>query len=405
MLYVYGIIYFTLIRLSDLEDGDYHKEQGMSLNMKWIKRKVFIAVLLLSLLSGVAAWAADEADVEFDGAAPDGQKTQEQVEEERGNPWVTRLAERTVLPKGKLKKAKGHIVYQCKEDKSFLKDCWAKIGKYYYHFNEKGYAWKGAKTYKGYRYYFDKKGRMYVRKFRRKGSKTYYYGKSGAMIRNAWGRYKGDRYYFGSKGAMVKKKWVNGFWVGADGKYVASKTKDNYKTFSFKPENSKQRLIIVGASRVKQMKGAVTSDKKVIYITKAGQGFSWFYSKALPKLRKTLKKYPKSKVVIQMGNNDLNDGLVAAAFSRYAMQLSELIRKYPKAEFYFMDALPSMPLSEQKNQARQEFNELLRSTFPEQYIGGYDYLVEIDFQTGFDNAHYSALTYKKIFNYILSKVK
>ena len=376
--------------------------------MKTLKKMKTCSLLLagiMLLLFSFTAFAEED-----ENAAPDaGQMSAEQIQAEKEealkNPQVMQLARKTAVPKGKIKTVKGHVVYQIKDTKEYLKDCWAKIGKYYYHFDEKGYAWKGQKTYKSYTYYFDKNGRMYVSKLRKKGGKTYYFGKTGAMLKSRWAKIKGNRYYFDENGVMVRNRWIGEFWVNASGKYVASKTKSSQKTATFKAASKKQRLIIIGASRVVQMNEAVSTDKNVLYITKSGEGYGWFVSTALPKLRKYLKKYPSSKVVIQMGNNDLAKTEPSSAFSRYAMQFSALIRKYPKASFYFMDALPSLPLESSRNEKRTEFNELLEKTFPKQYIGGYEYMVGNGFETGFNKNHYSTTTSRVIFNYILSSIR
>ena len=81
------------------------------------------------------------------------------------------------------------------------------------------------------------------------------------------------------------------------------------------------------------------------------------------------------------------------------------MKKYSGAKFYFMDALPSAKKA--KNTQRQAFNAKLKAAFPSQYIGGYEYLtkIKIGYKSKTDKEHYNKATYKKIYKYILSKIK
>ena len=172
-------------------------------------------------------------------------------------------------------------------------------------------------------------------------------------------------------------------------------------------------LIIMGASRVKEMSQHVraagmktVTDKegviwKTVYIAKSGEGYSWLSKKAYPKLKAQLKKYPCSTVVLQFGNNDLNR-TSSGNIKKYISFYRKLMKMYPRATFYFMDILPSKN-SPSMNARRRTFNGKLAKAFPNNYIGGYSYLIKSGFKTSYNSVHYSASTSKKIFRYILKK--
>lgn len=315
---------------------------------------------------------------------------------------VVLLAYRTVRPQGKLTK-KGGKYYYILRNGSKLTNTWLKIRKAVYYFGSDGRAWTGSHRYLGKYYYFSKKGQLYIRRFRKARGVRYYYSKTGAMIRGQWYRIKDHVYYFYSSGKMAKSCWVKGCYIKANGKLDFRKGRGSTKRY--KSSGSKDRLIIIGASRVWQMSQAVLTDSNVLYIAKSGKGYRWYKRTAIPKLKKYLKKYPKSKVVIQMGNNDLTSKNVKPLYEKYAASYRSLIRSYPKAAFYFMDILPGKPLSRRKNKYAQQYNELLRLGFPKQYLGGYSYMVGKGFITSYNDSHYSVRTSRDIFNYILKKVK
>ena len=74
---------------------------------------------------------------------------------------------------------------------------------------------------------------------------------------------------------------------------------------------------------------------------------------------------------------------------------------FPSADFYFMDALPGR--TRKKNKLRVKCNRLLRSAFPAQYIGGYEYLMNAGVQFTSDGEHYKPATSYRTYDYILSK--
>ena len=68
------------------------------------------------------------------------------------------------------------------------------------------------------------------------------------------------------------------------------------------------------------------------------------------------------------------------------------------------------PISSWRNTASlsntkiKAFNKKLKSAFGSRYLNTYSYLVKKGFKT-FDGVHYTAATYKKLYNYVIGKIK
>ena len=287
-------------------------------------------------------------------------------------------------------------------DGSFLTDTWIQISEDIYYFDIDGNAVTGEFEIGRRSYYFDRYGHLYVNKRRTVGTQEYYYGNDACMLKDQWMKRAKKWYYFQSDGTMAKSKWVRGCWVKANG--CLDMTKGKKKTGTFKPKTKTQKLIVIGASRVKHIKLAVGEKKNVVFIAKGGAGYSWFEKTALKSLHSLLKKYPGSKVVIQLGNNDFSRGKKNGNLGKYVRMYRKLIKKYRKASFFFMDILPKLPLDCSRNKNAEAFNKALRKAFPGRCIGGYDYLIRHGFAVSYNDEHYSVDTSRKIFNYILKKV-
>ena len=334
---------------------------------------------------------------------------------------AVQIAKEHTFSGGAFEKDGKHIRY-VKKDNTIVKNTWAQIGGDVYYFDQNGYAKTGAFKWKKSTYRTDRNGKLYIRKMYKTASKTYYYGATGAMVKKAWRNIKGATYYFkangvmakncwvgnyhvNSKGLRQKNCWVQGHYLDSTGLRVDNLTKKQIKKAGTKEEReSRKRLIIIGASRVVQMAKAVTGDERVIYFAKIHVGFNWFMKRVYSSLRRYLDVYPYSTVVIQLGNNDISDTNAEGNFPRYAAVYKQLISDYPEVSFYFMDVLPGERGSE-KNELRVQFNQKLMGEFPEQYIGGYSYLMctGYGYRSVNDTNHYDDATYRKIYKYILRK--
>ena len=229
---------------------------------------------------------------------------------------------------------------------------------------------------------------------------VYYYLSSGQMAVNRWVKYKGNKYYFGSDGKMIKNAWVGNYYVYLNGKRVKNITKKKVLRKSTKAERrSGKRLIIVGASRVFHMAEHVSYDKQTVYLCKKGAGIKFLRSDCGPRLCAYLAAFPHSTVVFQLGNNSLSG--YKKKIVKYVNYYQKLMDTFPLADFYFMDALPSK--NKKKNRLRMKFNALLRSAFPAEYIGGYDYMIKSGISFTSDGEHYKPVTSYLIYDYILKK--
>ena len=318
------------------------------------------------------------------------------------DPQVVKAAKAYKLPKGELTLKNGKYSYVT-EKGTKLKNRWIWYRKGVYYLDKYGNAKTGAFAYKGQSYYAGKNGKIYIRKERKVEKRRYYYGSTGAMLRSTWRGYNCEKYYYMANGVMATSRWIGDRYVGRNGQYIAGYETNRIATASFKNEYQKRRLVIVGASRVCDMAEAVSTDQNIIYIARRGRGYNWFAGEAVPRLRKTLDQYPTSKVVIQMGNNDFKYDK-SGHFDKYARFYEKLMKEYPYARFYLMDTLPSRPLSKQLNEYRCDFNNQLKKNFPENYIGGYNFMIAHAFETGRNNEHYSPNESRRIYNYILRKV-
>ena len=320
------------------------------------------------------------------------------------DPHVLKLAAANVVSKGKFTDHAGGTGYLTKDGK-YLKKTWAKINGSVYYFDASGKAATGIFTYKDCKFYAYKNGKLQKsKKFTYKG-KIYCALKTGALASSEWVKIDGRYYYFRSSGVMAVNSWIGDRYVRHDGVRVYGLSKKEITQTETKSEKKNgRRLIIIGASRVYQMKRDAQNTANALYICKPSQGYSWFAGNAVHKMKALLALYPNSSVVIQMGNNDLRetkDGRIAKYISLY----NQLMQQYPKAKFFFMDTLPGDPdRSEARNKRRQAFNQKLKDAFPVNWIGGYHYLLASNPQFTPGGAHYKPATNRKLYRYILNRV-
>lgn len=93
---------------------------------------------------------------------------------------------------------------------------WTKVGGSWYWFNGSGAMQTGWLQLDGTWYWLSSSGAM-VTGWQQVGGTWYYFYGSGAMAQSCW---VGD-YYLTSSGAMATNQRIDGWWVGADGKWVA----------------------------------------------------------------------------------------------------------------------------------------------------------------------------------------
>ena len=119
--------------------------------------------------------------------------------------------------------------------------------------------------------------------------KTYYFTSDGSAA-TGWKKIGGSWYYFSSRGVMATNRWVDGNYLGEDGK----------KTTSLSPEGTAEETsyrIFCGDSRTKQLRNAVASSENG-YVAKYGQGYNWFSNEGLTELKELLRMHPQADVVL-----------------------------------------------------------------------------------------------------------
>ncbi len=96
-----------------------------------------------------------------------------------------------------------------------------KIGDYAYYFNESGIMQVGFQTISDKTYYFDEKtdtlGHLVYGWITTADGKRYYSNQNGVILQGKW---LNNRYYFQDDGSLAVNAWVDGKWVGADGRYT-----------------------------------------------------------------------------------------------------------------------------------------------------------------------------------------
>lgn len=302
------------------------------------------------------------------------------------------LLETVTEQEGKWVKNKKGYRFRPAAAKKYVKNTWLMTGGNIYFVNKKGYRVTGFKTYKKNTYYLDEKGRLVLGWKTIDGGKYYFSKKTGAM-QTGWNTIGKKQYYFSEKGVMQKNLWIGDKYVGKKG--VLQKAK----------------RIFVGDSRTVGMQASVNSSDT--YIAKWGQGYDWFVSTGKAKLEKTLKAYPYSAVILNLGINDM------ANVEAYARIYQELREDYPKARFYFMSVNPveesflrANGYSGRDNVSVEAFNDRMQQVFGSYFIDTYHWMLEreyvLDLPHGHgttDGLHYIDIVYQMLYSYVTAKVK
>lgn len=320
---------------------------------------------------------------------------------------------------GKLVTNKKGVRYYQTASGTYVKSKWLKVKGRIYYFNSNGYAKTGWKTWNKRRYYFGKTGKL-LTGWQTIGGKKYYFWKSKeklsgsaatgkvkmstgwydfsptGVMRTGWQKIGGAYYYFSpSTGKMAVNTTVGNYKVDKNGKRV---TENSTVSTTETQKKSGKVDYWVGDSRTVGLGITMGISKKCI--AKVGEGHNWYLSTAEKKLKKALKKNPKATVVLNFGVND------HVNISKYINSYKKLIKAYPQANIYFMSVNPidsKYTAGYVSNAKINKFNKKLKAAFPNRYIDTNAYLKKKGFKT-VDGLHYTAATYKKIYNYVLSKV-
>ena len=100
----------------------------------------------------------------------------------------------------------------------YPKGCWQKIDGYWYYFDSSGYM-SSSEWIDGY--WLSSNGALeykYSASWKQNNVGWWYEDDSGWYPSNCWQKIDGNWYYFDSSGYMVTSQYIDGYWIGADGK-------------------------------------------------------------------------------------------------------------------------------------------------------------------------------------------
>lgn len=193
-------------------------------------------------------------------------------------------------------------------------------------------------------------------------------------------------------------------------------------------------VIFVGDSRTMMMKKTLERQygssvhKKVWFVDKSGEGLEWMRQYGgkllMNELKgKTSKKSKPVAVIFNMGVNDLihRNGKsidyrsVVSQYTSYMNSLSKKLKKY-NCKLFYMSVNPvntAMKPTRKESEVRA-FNNTLRrglnSSFT--WINSYSYFIKNGYSTHCefrgntdDGLHYSMITYKRIYAYVIKKLQ
>ena len=316
-------------------------------------RKMLIllaAVLLFSPLCGRGNAQAERAKTQTEKAKP-----QNMIRAAQKNTVRKRAAE--------LIKNKKGIRLRYTNTGQFAKSEWLSYeGKIYYFGNNK-FAKTGFFKYQKKVYYADSTGNVLYNTWFNRGGYSYYLKKDGTRASREKIAYKGITYKFNKKGVMVSSD-AGGI-----------------------------KYLFVGDSRVVGMAEAAPY-ANTSYIGKVSMGYSWFASSAAWQVRSMLNSYPSIKVIFCFGVNDPDN------INHYIAYYRDMVSAYPRATFYFLSVNPLR----YGNYRVVNFNAKLKSAFGSRYIDSYSHLVKNGYSS-WDGIHYSHDTYRKIYNFVIGKIK
>lgn len=169
---------------------------------------------------------------------------------------------------------------------------------------------------------------------------------------------------------------------------AASETSSSIKEHSF---------VFVGDSRTLGMKDAVADN--CTYIGAEGEGYEWFSSDGILALSDVLGSNPSQTVILNLGVNDPEN------INIYIDLYKKLISDYPSASFYMLSVNPLDDNSDfnTTNDMVQLFNATMKSSFPDQYLDCYTFLVNSGYET-VDGLHYTDATYQTIHRFVVDKL-
>ncbi|MDO4523593.1 MAG: hypothetical protein Q4B57_10710 [Eubacteriales bacterium] len=309
--------------------------------------------------------------------------------------------------------------YRFTKSGTYAKNRWLKIGSHIYYFKADGHLQIGWKKYRGKKYHFGEQGTLTTGWYKVGSSryyswkadgsvatgkvtiagKQYYFSKSGIM-KTGWQLIGGSYYYFKPKnGSMAVNTIIGEYRVDKKGRRVMTEEEEV-------PEKALKKSghvdYMVGDSRTVGLGSVTGTSSKCKALV--GAGHTWCRSTALTWLEKKLKSNPTATVVLNFGVNDIDN------YANYIASYRALMKKFPKANIYIMSVNPVdsaynwgyYTVAQMKAKIKT-FNKKMKAAFPDNYLDCHSHLVKETFTT-VDGIHYTAATYKKIYQFILDNV-
>ncbi len=179
-----------------------------------------------------------------------------------------------------------------------------------------------------------------------------------------------------------------------DAAQISAETADVQTETAAAATEKKHSFLFVGDSRVLGMKDAVNDD--CIYVGAEAEGYSWFSSDGVLALADYLGSNPSQTVVLNLGVNDPEN------INVYIDLYKKLITDYTSADFYMLSVNPLDDDADLNttNEMIELFNATLKSSFPDQYLDCYSYLIQNGYET-VDGLHYTDDTYRSIHSFVV----
>lgn len=203
-------------------------------------------------------------------------------------------------------------------------------------------------------------------------------------------------------------KWIDGCYFNKRGQKMASLEEADRAALPVIAGIRQKKILYIGSSRTAQMRREI-NDPEVLFYGCGGSGFRWFFVQLLTGekgrvrepaylvIRAFLTVHPQGCVIIDMGGNDLHNIEAYVGFYR------DLLKRYPRATFYFQGILPR-ETGDPSNIKRRNFNLRMAEEFPRQAINLYDNVYAFpDFET-IDGTHYSPLLNRRVYQMTMDAI-
>ena len=289
----------------------------------------------------------------------------------------------------------------------YLRNTFARIGKYNYYFGNDSKKKKGFFDVAGYSFWADSSGHLAVSATpMMPNGNCYAFDANGRMVKGREIKLGSNYYYYDSNGIQVHQAMVGTRYYGMDSRRLF----DLSTAFSGKMSSkdlSSYDYLYVGASKPYQMGQKLKAiDSRIFFNCASGAKISFFFSShkgvepLMPVIRKYLTQRPDGIVISEMSGNDLGN------LNGYIAIYKAIQAHFPQARLALLDMLPGWR-GAPKNSTRIWFNNILHNTFgpwdPVRggCLYGFDHMYnQPNFRT-LDGTHYPDDMKRVVYEYIM----